>query len=90
MSLELRTFLLDENEHNSTWMLGPLTTRTGIVVQVTIYRIGFGLVEMVISTNSKHTIYRNLYKNTDPRCFSELITYTAEHYNYRLEIKCVF
>ena len=27
--------------------------------------VGFGLVEMAISTNPKPTIYRNLYENTD-------------------------
>ena len=30
------------------------------------YIVGFGLVEMVISTNPKPTIYRNLYENTAP------------------------
>ena len=30
------------------------------------YIVGFGLVEMAISTNPKPTIYRNLYENTDP------------------------
>ena len=30
------------------------------------YIVCFGLVEMIISTNPKHTIYRNLYENTDP------------------------
>ena len=30
------------------------------------YIVGFGLVEMSISTNPKPTIYRNLYENTDP------------------------
>ena len=28
--------------------------------------VGFGLVEMTISTNPKPTIYRNLYENTGP------------------------
>ena len=28
--------------------------------------VGFGLVEMAISTNQKPTIYRNLYENTGP------------------------
>ena len=28
------------------------------------YIVGFGLVEMAISTNPKPTIYRNLYENT--------------------------
>ena len=28
--------------------------------------LGFGLVEMAISTNPKPTIYRNLYENTGP------------------------
>ena len=27
------------------------------------YIVGFGLVEMAISTNPKHTIYRNLYED---------------------------
>ena len=31
-----------------------------IIVQVAIYRIGFGLVEIAISTNPKPTIYHNL------------------------------
>ena len=30
------------------------------------YIVGFGLVEMAISTNPKPAIYRNLYGNTDP------------------------
>ena len=30
------------------------------------YIAGFWLVEMVISTNQKPTIYRNLYENTGP------------------------
>ena len=30
------------------------------------YIVGFWLVEMVISTNQKPTIYRNLYENTGP------------------------
>ena len=30
------------------------------------YIVGFGLVEMVISTNPKPTIHRNLYENTAP------------------------
>ena len=30
------------------------------------YIVGFGLVEMAISTNPKPTIYRNLYENTSP------------------------
>ena len=30
------------------------------------YIVGFGLVEMAISTNPKPTIYRNLYENTGP------------------------
>ena len=30
------------------------------------YIVGFGLVEMAISTNQKPTIYLNLYENTDP------------------------
>ena len=30
------------------------------------YIIGFGLVEMAISTNPKPTIYRNWYENTGP------------------------
>ena len=29
------------------------------------YIVGYGLVEMAISTNPKPTIYRNLYENTD-------------------------
>ena len=29
------------------------------------YTVGFGLVEMTISTNPKSTVY-NLYENTDP------------------------
>ena len=33
------------------------------------YIIGFGLVEMAISTNPKPTIYRNLYENTGPAHF---------------------
>ena len=39
-----------------------------IPVHVTVYRryIVVSLVEMVISTNQKPTIYRNLYENTDP------------------------
>ena len=32
------------------------------------YIVGFGLVEMAISTNPKPTIYRNLYENTDSEC----------------------
>ena len=36
-----------------------------ILVQVTIYR-RLLMVEMVISTNQKPTIYRNLYENTAP------------------------
>ena len=30
------------------------------------YIVGFGLVEMAISTNPKPTTYRNLFENTDP------------------------
>ena len=30
------------------------------------YIVGFGLVEMAISTNPKPTIYHNLYENTGP------------------------
>ena len=30
--------------------------------------VGFGLVEMAISSNPKPTIYRNLYKNTGAVC----------------------
>ena len=30
------------------------------------YIVGFGMVEMAISTNPKPTIYRNLYENTGP------------------------
>ena len=30
------------------------------------YIVGFGLVEIAISTNPKPTIYRNLYENTGP------------------------
>ena len=30
------------------------------------YIVGFGSVEMAISTNPTPTIYRNLYKNTGP------------------------
>ena len=29
-------------------------------------RLGFGLVEMAISTNQKSTIYRKLYENAGP------------------------
>ena len=29
--------------------------------------VGFGLIEMTISTNPKPTIYRSLYENTGPR-----------------------
>ena len=41
------------------------------------YTVGFGLVEMAISTNPKPTIYRNLYENTgpgklDPQTFVDL------------------
>ena len=32
------------------------------------YILGFKLVEMAISTNSKPTKYRNLYENTAPLC----------------------
>ena len=32
------------------------------------YIVGFGLVEMAISTNPKPTIYRNLYEITGPGC----------------------
>ena len=42
-----------------------MRSRACILVQVTIYR-RLGLVEMVISTNSKPVIYRNLYENTGP------------------------
>ena len=34
------------------------------------YIVGFGLVEMAISTNQKPTIYRNLYENTGPGLIS--------------------
>ena len=37
--------------------------------KITIYR-DIGLVKMVISTNSKPTIYRNLYGNTDRGLYS--------------------
>ena len=30
------------------------------------YIVGFGLVDMVISTNQKPATYRNLYQNTGP------------------------
>ena len=30
------------------------------------YIVGFGLVEMAISTNLKSTMYRNLFEKTDP------------------------
>ena len=30
------------------------------------YIVGFGLVEMDISTNPKRTMYRNLYENAEP------------------------
>ena len=31
------------------------------------YIVGFGLDEMVIPTNPKATMYRNVYENTDPK-----------------------
>ena len=34
------------------------------------YIVGFGLVEMAISTNPKPTIYRNLYENTGPERYN--------------------
>ena len=43
------------------------TCHTGPVFSYKLrYIVGFGLVEMAISTNPKPTIYRNLYENTDP------------------------
>ena len=43
----------------------PGIDRTGSVFPYKLrYIVGFGLVEMAISTNPKPTIYRNLYENT--------------------------
>ena len=42
------------------------------------YIVGFGLVEMAISTNPKHTMYRNLYENTGPDCCSSQQTKAIE------------
>ena len=39
--------------------------------------VGFGLVEMAISTNPKLTIYRNLYENTGPEYYHD---YTTKEY----------
>ena len=48
-----------------------LTYSSGAILSYTLrYIVGFGLVEMAISTNPKPTIYRNLYENTGHvRCF---------------------
>ena len=41
---------------------------TGLVFSYKLrYIVGFGLVEMAITTNQKPTIYRNLYENTGPQ-----------------------
>ena len=37
------------------------------------YIVGFGLVEMTISTNPKPTIYPNLYENTVPACCGSMV-----------------
>ena len=42
-------------------------SRARILIQVTEgYIVGFGLVELAISTNPKPTMYRNVYENTGP------------------------
>ena len=46
-------------------LLGATKTMALILVQLR-YIVGFGLVEMAISTNPKPTMYRNLYENTGP------------------------
>ena len=44
-----------------------MTRDTGSVFSYNLrYIVGFGLVEMAISTNQKPTIYRSLYENTGP------------------------
>ena len=47
------------------WKVHTYTPRSCILVQLR-YIVGFGLVEIAISTNPKPTIYRNLYENTGP------------------------
>ena len=43
-----------------------LCSKSGAVFSYKLrYIVGFGLVEMAISTNPKPTIYRNLYENTE-------------------------
>ena len=43
------------------------------------YIVGFGLVEMAISTNQKPTMYRNLYENTDPGKVMENVNLAKTH-----------
>ena len=48
------------------------------------HNVGFGLVEMVISTNPKPTSYRNFYKDTDrDPSVSVSLVLLKEHHNSR-------
>ena len=49
-----------------------------MLVQVAIYRIGFWLVDITISTDPKPTIYRNLYENTGPESLLVNVYRTSE------------
>ena len=62
------------NQHNRCQRLSRLWKKQSQLFTVTgpafsyklRYIVGFGLVEMAISTNPKPTIYRNLYGNAGP------------------------
>ena len=54
--------LLHSAPRSSDWNLGTVFSYK------LRYIVGFGLVEMAISTNWKPTIYHNLYENIGPAC----------------------
>ena len=51
------------------------------------YIVGFGLVEMAISTKQKPTIYRNLYENTGPELQSVAKAVYAEINNFMKNVR---
>ena len=62
--------MLHRTELNKNEKMTKISTikvcRASILVYKLRYIVGLGLVEMVISTNPKPTIYGNLYENTGP------------------------
>ena len=57
--------ITDDPTYFANYTQVHINLRTGPVFSYRLrYIVGFGLVEMAISTNPKPTIYRNLYENT--------------------------